>query len=676
MRKALWLGLVIVVLSLVFGVSLASTGLMQTIRSIRVEATIVAELATAAATAEPTATPAAAHTPVATQAATSDTVAALAAAVVPPRDSRALAERLRPSGQLIPEVVNPTPPQPSTGDKDQFFVSNSDSREVFPITATLRLVSEHTEFWVEDGVKVDQRALERAAKDFDERIYPTMHQYFGSEWNPGVDNDPRVTILNARFTGAAGYYSSHDEFSRQVNRYSNQREMFYMNVDAATPGSERYSSVLAHEFQHMVHWQLDSNEESWVNEGNSELAARVCGYGTSSAVPAFSQAPGTQLNAWSLSPEEDTWPHYGASYLWMEYFLQRLGPTALKAALTEPENGIAGFERVLGQTPGAPTFDDLFADWVLANLLNDRSLAGGRYAYQQASPNVFVDTTHRDPPAQETGSVSQYGTQYVAITPRSQGLKIDFRGNPTTAVVPNQPAGGRYEWWSNRGDMSDTRLTRSFDLSGVQRATLEYSLWYELEDGWDYAYVSASVDGGATWKPLTTERMTDYDPNGNAFGIGYTGFSGHAPGAEVRLSPQWVREKVDLTPYAGRNVMVRFEMVTDDAINLPGLCLDDIAVPELGFQDGAESDAGGWQAEGFVRIDNQLPQQYLVQVVQQGKATSVQRLQLDAQQQGSLSLDGLGSDVGRVVLAISGLTRYTTEPAAYSYTITPYGPGR
>jgi len=46
-----------------------------------------------------------------------------------------------------------------------------------------------------------------------------------------------------------------------------------------------------------------------------------------------------------------------------------------------------------------------------------------------------------------------------------------------------------------------------------------------------------------------------------------------------------VREKIDLTPYAGRPIVVRFEMVTDDAVNLPGLCIDDMRVPELGFSD-------------------------------------------------------------------------------------------
>jgi len=670
LRKVLLLVAAILVLSVVAGFGLATTGLVQGGQFARTAATVSAYLATVQpSTATPTAVPTVTATPALAPAAGSHTLDVLAEAKVPPRESRALAERLRPGSGPIPEIVNPTPPQHSVGDKDRFYVSNSDTMEVFPITATLRLISQHTEMWVEDGVKVDQKALERAAKEFDERIYPTVHEYCGSEWSPGVDNNPRICILNARFTGAAGYYSSQDEYSRLVNPYSNEREMFYMNADAAAPGTEHYSAILAHEFQHMVHWQLDSNEESWVNEGASELAARLCGFGASSAVQAFARAPETQLNAWSLSPDDDTIPHYGASYLWMEYFMQRTGSDALKAVLRHPEDGIAGFSAVLQQTAGAPSFEELFADWVLANLLNDKSLAQGRYAYHQVTPRVQAGPARRDLPIQERGTVSQFGTRYVAVAPSTQAISIEFRGNPTTAVVPNRPEQGRYEWWSNRGDMGDARLTRAFDLTGVSKATLQYSLWYALEDGWDYAYVEVSADDGATWKLLTTGHTTSYDPNGNAFGPAYTGFSGHPAGSEAMLTPQWIRESIDLTPYAGQRILVRFEVVTDDAVNLPGLCLDNIAVPELGFQDGAEAGDAGWQAEGFVRIDNELPQQFIVQVVERGQTTRIHRLQLDESQRGSLSLN-LGSGETRVVLAISGLTPYTTEPAGYSYTIT------
>ena len=37
-------------------------------------------------------------------------------------------------------------------------------------------------------------------------------------------------------------------------------------------GSNQYLSVLAHELQHAVHWNGDRTEDTWVNEGLSEVA--------------------------------------------------------------------------------------------------------------------------------------------------------------------------------------------------------------------------------------------------------------------------------------------------------------------------------------------------------------------------------------------------------------------
>ena len=625
---------------------------------------LVSQAATATTTPVPTPMPTAAP----------DTAQVLASATVPLRDSRVLAERLRPGTGPVPKIVNLEPPRYAVGDKARFWVSNSDTREIFAITATLRFISQHATMWVEDGASYSQKGLERSAQVFDERIYPTVRRHFGSEWFPGVDNDPRVTVLNARFSGAAGYYSSHDEYSRKVNPYSNEREMFYMNIDAAKPGTERYEAILAHEFQHMVHWHLDANEDGWVNEGASDLAARLCGFGDTEAVHAFAQKPDTQLNAWALSPDEDTLPHYGASYLWMDYFMRRQGTDMLKAVLAEQANGIEGFEQVLRSAPGAPKFDDLFADWVAANIIEDPFSAGGRSGLQQDRPRMTLQATHRSLPAEDSGTVGQYATDYVALPARSESLRIEFWGRPTVEVVPNSPYEGRYQWWSNRGDMSNMTLTRAFDLSQVQKATLHYALWYELEDGWDYAYVEVSTDDGRTWQTLATDHTTDYNPNGNAFGIGYTGFSGHPAGSKARLAPQWIREAVDLTPYAGKRILLRFELITDDAVNLPGMCIDDISIPELGYRDDAESDDGGWQAEGFVRIDNKLSQRFLVQVIYPGQPPRVERLRLDGQQYGTLVVDGVQGGLDRVVLAISGLTRYTTEPASYHYRVSAHDP--
>src|SRR3990172_10116259 len=122
-------------------------------------------------------------------------------------------------------------------------------------------------------------------------------------------------------------------------------------------------------------------------------------------------------------------------------------------------------------------------------------------------------------------------------------------------------------------------------------------MWHDVEAVFDYGFVEVSADGGRTWKTLPGRTTTTRNPNGGNYGDGFTGRSGGGSQAT------WVQEEMDLTPYAGREVLLRFEYVTDDAYNAQGFGLDGVTIPELGFRDDAAAD-DGWTAEGFVRIDN------------------------------------------------------------------------
>ena len=212
--------------------------------------------------------------------------------------------------------------------------------------------------------------------------------------------------------------------------------------------------------------------------------------------------------------------------------------------------------------------------------------------------------------------------------------------------------------------MGDSTLTRTFDLRDAKSATLDFSIWYDIEEGWDYAYVEASTDGGQQWQILPGRHTTEENPVGNAFGPGWSGMSGGGK------TPEWVEEQVDLTPFAGKEVQVRFEYVTDDAVNGPGVLLDNFAVPEIGYKDDAEAGAAGWEASGWVQTDNALTQRWLVQLLEVGDGqVTVQRMVVGPDGRGQLSVSNLG-DLNEAMLVISGLTPVTTEPASYSYTFT------
>src|SRR5205823_9812346 len=148
----------------------------------------------------------------------------------------------------------------------------------------------------------------------------------------------------------------------------------------------------------------------------------------------------------------------------------------------------------LEQLGRSERFDDVFADWGVANLINDSSVGGGRYGYADATGKVSrVDGIAAG--SSRTGTINQYGTAYYQIT-GSGNREVVFAGDPTVRVVATDPASGTGMWWGNRGDDMNGNMTRDVDLSGVSRATLEVSLWWDVEDGFDYGYVEVSDDGG------------------------------------------------------------------------------------------------------------------------------------------------------------------------------------
>jgi immune inhibitor A len=613
-------------------------------------------------TPTPTPVPVVIRTPVVS--AERSTEELLAETSIPERDLIALTTRLKKLDQPIPLVVNDTTPHYAVGDKEDFWVSDIDAKANYTTTATLSYVTPHLYLWVEEGSSFDPEALERSAKRFENQTYPTNREFFGSEWTPGVDNDPHIHILQASRLGAsiAGYYSAADEYSKLVNPYSNEREMFYIHADRLQPGTESYDSVLAHEFQHMIHWAVDRNEDTWVNEGFSELASYLNGYDVSGAGYAFSHAPDTQLTSWPDGPGKAA-ANYGASFLFTTYFLERFGDQALRSVVSHQSNGTTGFKAIL--TEHGLTFEDVFADWLIANYLDHTELADGCYGYQGLTVGpANLDQTHTDYPVQRSTTVHQYGADYIEL--QGQGdLALTFTGSTQVKLVPNDPHSGEHFWWSNRGDSSNMTLTRAFDLTGLSQATLKVWLWYDIEEDWDYAYIEVSTDGGRTWDILKGQYTADSNPNGNSFGHAYTGKSG--PAAET---PNWVDEEIDLTPYVGQHILLRFEYVTDDAVNHVGLCVDDIAIPELDYFDEVESDEQ-WIAEGFIRTNNILPQRFVVQLVVLGPDVRVRRMELDEAQTGHLVVEDLGKGVERAVLVVSGLAPVTTELASYEYSIEP-----
>src|SRR5688572_19411986 len=153
----------------------------------------------------------------------------------------------------------------SVGDTETFWISNSDTAEHSQIQATLRYITPHSYFWVEEGTPVDEGDMKRLMDTFEEKIYLTDREFFGSEANPGVDEDSHIYVLYANSIGhnIAGYFNSSDSYSPLVNEYSNAHETYVLGTSQDL-GDEYTYATLAHEFVHMIQNASDRNDVSWL----------------------------------------------------------------------------------------------------------------------------------------------------------------------------------------------------------------------------------------------------------------------------------------------------------------------------------------------------------------------------------------------------------------------------
>jgi immune inhibitor A len=587
------------------------------------------------------------------------TVIALREAVIPPRDRIDLAQRLMGVHDI------PAPPSSAPlrkpGEVQPFWVTNSSENRAFQVDAALRARGKHIYLWVENGVTIDDNSLQVLTQQFDNAIYDAVRDLWGSENTPGIDGDPRVYGLFAYGMGSdvAAYYSSEHAYPREAVSTSNEHEMFLFNLD--TLGADfdpvYLASVVAHEFQHMIRQNVDENENTWLDEGFSTFTEAYLGYeeDASGTALSFIYNPDTQLNSWSENGPR--LPHYGAALMFVTYFYERYGVDALRTLSADPVDSLDSVDNALRGMDEAGV-NEFFADWVLANYLLEPD---GLYGYKMLTALV-------SPPPEEVvtnypytldDEANQYSTDYFVLTNlenRSE-LSISIDAPDIVQLVPTTATSGQKMWYSNRADESDTTLTRTFDLSDVTQATLNYRVWYHLENLWDYGYVMVSSDNGATWEILSTPRMTIENPHNNAYGPGYTGHN-----------DSWLDESISLDAYTGQTIEVRFEMMTDDAISQPGMVIDDVNVPQIGYFSDFEADDGGWQAAGWIRTDNTLPQNVWVQAVQQiGTDSIVTRWLAPIEREWSLPLE---ENVDQVLLAISPFAPLTTVPMPYTLSVT------
>ncbi|MCB8987986.1 MAG: immune inhibitor A [Ardenticatenaceae bacterium] len=566
----------------------------------------------------------------------------------PPHDYFETSQRLMSNKNDERTIHTPTY---QLGDQ-QTFVTD-DGR----IQATLLGLTDHAYFWVEDSLDYSQQDVQAAADRLETEFYPRLVNLFGQEWQPGVDNDPHFTILHlsgASNNSELGYFSSVDEYPRSLYSDSNQQEMVYLIMGNLELGEDLYYGTLVHEIQHLIQWYVDPNEATWLNEGLSQLAEIYLGFDTATPID-YTRRPETQLNTWDYESDYVD-AHYSAAYLYSVYLWEQLGEQAIQELSRHPANGLAGVNAILQGYAPDRSLADFTADWAAANFLDDPA-AGPRYNYDSLDlGRPSFDWRIKQLPQAATSELDQFGVHYIDLDFRGP-VNITFAGDTMTQLIDSAPTSGEQMWYAPAQDETDARLTAVFDLTALSSATLNFTAWYDLEEEYDYAYVSVSPDGGQSW-----ELLTPYHAVAGEYGPGFNGRSD----ATKDHQNGWIKEQISLNRFVGQQVMVRFDVLTDSAVSGRGFALDDIAIPELGYADDVESSRPEWAADGFVQVGWQLPQLWAVELIEGGPAPTVTRLPLNELNQGQWSVE-IGKGGG--TLAIIPLTPFVAQPANYWLTL-------
>lgn len=282
------------------------------------------------------------------------------------------------------------------GQQQSFFVDSAyDHVGANSVPATLRAAGQHAYFYVDDrywaslDLNQQQRfsiGLNGLISEFDTVIYPRSTQFWGSENIPGNDRDDRVFILFEWLNdGSGGYFQTINNYTRDVAPESNVHEMFYIDASSVVNGLAK--NFIAHELQHLISFnqkeiRRNVRDTVWLNEGRGEYSGTVVGYNSpfngsmlQRRAFEFLRTPSDSLVEWP-----NTSADYGIIAVFMQYLSDQYGPGTVAATIRTATIGTASIDDALSTSGTSERFDDVFVNWMLAVILNDRS-QDSRYGY-------------------------------------------------------------------------------------------------------------------------------------------------------------------------------------------------------------------------------------------------------------------------------------------------------
>lgn len=380
----------------------------------------------------------------------------------------------------------------------------------YQVPSTCQAKGTNCYIFVEDAVwgtnQVDQAAIDAIVDAFDNStpqgsidpskgIFDIDVQTFGTP--PDVDNDPRIIllILDIRdgYDGSGGYVAG---YFYSANEYpdgdpaigstrSNFAEIFYMDCNPADLITDRTDVLYttAHEFQHMIHWQHDIGEMTFINEGLSEIAPYICGYGLRSN-GRYTQ--NTNVNLLSWDGTGDVLDDYSRAAFWTLYILEQFPIGILKDFVNNHHSYWGDFDITFKAHDAERGFFNVLEEWLIANYVNGNS-ADAKYIYQYSplSKPTPVATYISNPNGIGSGTLVPFGAEYIKFSGGSN-LTITFSGDNGIKIYALKI-----------GSLEVKEVTRDVPYSpggfGTTYPEVTFLVYNQIQSIKNYSYVSTGT---------------------------------------------------------------------------------------------------------------------------------------------------------------------------------------
>ncbi len=380
-----------------------------------------------------------------------------------------------------------------------------------PIPTSWDLVSEntHSRIFVEDGLTIPSSDIQALGDIFDDSIYPNATDWFHPD-NPYDVIDIRIYDFGDGPGNTGGFF---------LGSYPTRNDLFVDSQDLQYSRSWSFE-IVAHEFQHLLHYDLDPDEEVWLNEGLADLSARVTlGPGTQgiqSHIDTYETHPRNDLLLWDEGQPPDyieTIADYGRAYAFVSYLAYHYGGKDFIRDITaDSRNSVSSINGELAEDGEADRFNDIVAKEKGANIIDDPIYGGG--IYNQDLIDIGIRSlefqTSSYPASHTITDTVRYSGYYLRFLSGSPSLSISIDPDSYVHALLVGTNGGVVTYSANlSGDGSEPLLYR---LSGFD---VDYDVLYVIvhttQTG---SSIDVSVDISDLEPPETDVLVSPPNPTG------------------------------------------------------------------------------------------------------------------------------------------------------------------